>query len=338
MKLVLPGLKKIAVFRALQLGDMLCAIPAIRALRHAYPEAEITLLGLPWAASFIKRFDQYFDRFIHFPGYPGLPEQDFDEEAFNDFLLQMQEEKFDLVLQMQGNGSIVNPLMFRFGARHVAGFHNDEETIPSKLFLLYPDFGQEANRHLQLMQHLGIPEKGAHLEFPINQKDREELENLLLPVTPKKYICVHPGSRGTWRQWPPAYFALLADYLNQLGYMPIITGTEDEIDITREVRKCLRQPHIDLTGQTSLGALAALIKDAFFIISNCTGISHIAAAVQTPGIIISMDGEPHRWGHAIHRMIDWTKDKHIERVMLQTESLIKELKQRENSNVAAKSD
>lgn len=326
MNLVLPDLKKIAVFRALQLGDMLCAIPAIRALRHAYPDAEITLLGLPWAASLVKRFDNYFDRFIHFPGYPGLPEQEFGERAFNTLMHRMNNERFDLVLQMQGNGTIVNPLLFRFGARYVAGFHNDPETMPSKLFILYPDHGTEVSRHLALMQHLGIPEKGTHLEFPITEEDREELENLLLPVSPGKYVCVHPGSRGSWRQWPPAYFALLADYMNQLGYMPVITGTEGERDITREVRKCLRHPHIDLTGLTSLGALAALVKDAFLIISNCTGVSHIAAAVQTPGIIISMDGEPHRWGHSLHRMIDWTKNRQIERVVLQTEGLVNELK------------
>src|SRR5882757_5527 len=102
MKLHPDNIKKIAIFRALQLGDMLCSIPAIRALRRAYPDAEITLLGLPWAAAFVQRFHRYFDRFIHFPGYPGLPEQEYDESVFRCFLEEMQEEEFDLLLQMQG--------------------------------------------------------------------------------------------------------------------------------------------------------------------------------------------------------------------------------------------
>src|ERR1700712_4879515 len=103
MKLHPDNIKKIAVFRALHLGDMLCAIPAIRSLRMAYPDAEITLLGLPWAASFARRFNNYFDRFIRFPGYPGLPEQEFDAEEFFSFLQKIQEEEFDLLLQMQDN-------------------------------------------------------------------------------------------------------------------------------------------------------------------------------------------------------------------------------------------
>ena len=66
--------KRIAIFRALQLGDLLCAIPAVRALKKNYPNAEITLLGLPWASTFVKRFSNYFSDFIPFPGYPGLIE------------------------------------------------------------------------------------------------------------------------------------------------------------------------------------------------------------------------------------------------------------------------
>lgn len=81
---------KIAVFRALQLGDMLCAVPALRALRRAYPQADIALIGLPWATSFMQRYHKYLNRHIVFPGYPGLPEQPFNEQAWHRFVAQMQ--------------------------------------------------------------------------------------------------------------------------------------------------------------------------------------------------------------------------------------------------------
>jgi ADP-heptose:LPS heptosyltransferase len=157
--------QKIAVFRALQLGDMLCCIPAIKALRKSYPNAEIVLIGLPWAQSLVKRFDNYFDRFIHFPGYPGLPEQTFDEPAFKKFIDQMREGKFDLLIQMQGNGNIANELMFLMGARHVAGFHNDQCRVDSELFMEYPEGIYEMTKHLQLMEHLGISVLEPRLEF-----------------------------------------------------------------------------------------------------------------------------------------------------------------------------
>src|SRR5438105_4360139 len=112
-----PLIKKIAILRALQLGDLLCVIPAIRALRTAYPNAKITLMGLPWAAQFVRRFNTYFDEFMHFPGYPGLPEQEYDDNAFTRFIEETREKHFDLVLQMQGNGTIINELMPLLGAK-----------------------------------------------------------------------------------------------------------------------------------------------------------------------------------------------------------------------------
>ena len=327
MKSELKNLKKIAIFRALQLGDMLCAIPAIRALRFACPQAEITLLGLPWAKSFVERFSNYFDRFIHFPGHPDLPEQPFNEEEFEFFLEKVNNEEFDLLIQMQGNGTIVNPLMFEFGATNVAGFYNEESFVDSPLFMPYPDHGSEIRRHLLLMQYLGIEPLGDHLEFPVSRKDQKDFKDLLLPVDAKNYICIHPGSRGLWRQWPPQYFGAIADICIEQGFIVVITGTKEERDITREVIKCMRHVPVDLTGETSLGAMAILIKNAFALISNCTGVSHIADAFDTPSVIISMDGEPQRWAPLnknLHRVIDYTRDPHFETVLLQTHELLQD--------------
>jgi len=330
MKLPQKEIKKIAVFRALQLGDMLCAIPALRALHHHYPEAEITLLGLPWAQHLSDRFPHYVHQFKHFPGYPGLPEQKVDAKAFTQFLSEVQREHYDLILQMQGNGSIVNPMVELFGGKYTAGFCLPDDYCPDKKsFLTYPTGIHEIERHLALMNHLGIESQGTQLEFPLYKKDYEDFEALNFPVEPQNYVCVHPGSRGAWRQWPPKYFAKLANYCSQQGLTVVLTGTKDELHIVEEVKKNLDEEPVIAAGKTSLGAVGVLIKNAALLISNCTGVSHITAAFETPGIIISMDGEPERWtplNKELHYSIDWIASPDFNPALNQLKFVLSEMK------------
>ena len=331
--------QKIAVLRALQLGDLLCAIPAIRALRHAYPHTEITLLGLPWAKSLVERFPNYFNRFILFPGYPGLPEQTYDAQAFEKFLSTMNDEHFDLVLQMQGNGSIVNAMVELFGARCIAGFKpKDEHTQDKNLFLEYPEGIHEISRHLLLMKHLGIESTDTDLEFPLYQKDYDDLQNAGLKIEPGQYVCIHPGSRGAWRQWPARYFAKCADHCASKGLTVVLTGTKEEMDIINKVWQDMKYEPVIAAGKTSLGAVAALIKNALALVSNCTGVSHIAAAFKTPGVIISMDGEPERWAplnKQLHKTIDWTTMQDFNAVYSELKKLISAAVERERFKAVA---
>jgi ADP-heptose:LPS heptosyltransferase len=292
MKLDPYNIKRIGIFRALQLGDMLCAIPAIRSLRAAYPGADITLIGLPWAQSFVRRFDQYLDDFIPFPGYHGLPEQPFSESSYNKFFRTIRYFEFDLLIQMQGNGTIVNELLSTWNAKNLAGFHNRQSTMNSELFMEYPMGIHEIHRHLQLMKHLGIPPKSDELEFELTPDDRN---NFRLLGVPAPYVCIHPGSRGRWRQWPPELFARVADECAAAGFNIVITGTESEADITDVVKRNMKHDLIDLTGMTTLGSMAALLQNSSLLVSNCTGVSHLAVAMRTPSVVISMDGEPERW-------------------------------------------
>lgn len=309
--------KKIGILRALQLGDLMCSIPAIRALRNEFKNAEIFLIGLSNSKGFVHRFPHYFNGLIKFPGYPGLPEQPFDINEIVLFITEMQKQGFDLILQMQGNGNIVNPLCELMGATYTAGYYRPSDYQPKGgLFILYPDgLNHEIQRHLMLMEHLGIETKGTDLEFPLFESDYRELEASGLMLKPASYVCLHPGSRGSWRQWPTAYFAAFGDYAYEQGKIVIITGTSEELKLAEETAAMMKYESVIAAGKTSLGSIGVLIKNAFALISNCTGVSHIASALNTPGIIISMDGEPHRWGplnSEILKTIDWLNEPNYE--------------------------
>ncbi|HYE53938.1 MAG TPA: glycosyltransferase family 9 protein, partial [Chitinophagaceae bacterium] len=185
------------------------------------------------------------------------------------------------------------------------------------LFLEYPDGLHEIERHLALVEHLGIGSQGIHLEFPITWQDEDALAQAGLNVRPQEYVCIHPGSRGSWRQWPTYYFAEIADIFAARGFKVVVTGTSAEAELVNEVIHYMQYPSINAAGKTSLGAIAALIRDAYALVSNCTGVSHIAAATATRSIVISMDGEPERWAPLnkdLHYTVDWTKNPDFEAI------------------------
>src|SRR5690348_11203743 len=100
--------RRIAIFRGLQLGDLLEAVPAQRAIRAGFPSAEITLIGLPWAESFVRRFHRYIDRFVEFAGFPGIDEAEFVPERSERFIREQRAYGYDLAIQMHGSGRVSN--------------------------------------------------------------------------------------------------------------------------------------------------------------------------------------------------------------------------------------
>jgi ADP-heptose:LPS heptosyltransferase len=289
--------RKIAVFRALQLGDMLCAVPALRALRAAAPRARITLIGMPWAASFARRFSAYIDDLMVFPGYPGFPEQPADVAAMPHFLAEAQRRRFDLAIQLHGSGTLSNPLMVLFGAERNAGHFSPEQYCPDTLrFRPWVEGEHEVLRFIRLMDFLGVPAQGTHLEFPLSDADYRGLQrsHADLPA-PGTYACVHPGARLPSRRWFPERFAEVADRLAASGLRIILTGSADEAPVVSAVRQAMRMPALDLSGKTDLGGLAALLSRAKLVVSNDTGISHVAAAVATPSVIVSCGSDAQRW-------------------------------------------
>lgn len=286
---------RIVVLRALQLGDLLCAIPAWRALRAYFPLAHITLIGLSWARGFVVRFHRYFDEFLEFPGYPGLPERGFVAAEILPFLSHLQNRRFDLALQMHGNGTCTNSLIALFGARLAAGFYVPGGFCPHpRLFTPYPDGISEVQRHLQLMGFLGIPPLGNDLEFPLTAEDDTRF-SAAIALKPQSYACVHPGGRGMKRRWPVEGFAQIADGIAERGLRVVITGTAEERELALGMECRMRSSPINLVGRTDLGTLGVLLRGARVLISNDTGVVHLAAALRLPSVVLSVGSDPLRW-------------------------------------------
>ena len=292
-------IRSVVVLRALHLGDMLCAVPALRALRAALPDARIVLAGLPWAAQFARRFSAYVDEFLSFPGHPLLPEQPVRQEALTPFYADVCSREFTLALQLHGSGDITNHIVAGFGAKAMAGYSTQDAVCTDKTVLLpYPDAGPESERLLQLVAQLGAPSAGSHLEFPLRAADEDELSasGLADGLEPGRFICVHPGARKRDKCWPPERFAHVADQLAGEFDLPVVlTGSGDEAPLADAVARHMRKPAINAAAPISIGAMAALLNRARLLICNDTGVSHIAAGLGLQSVVIFSKADIARW-------------------------------------------
>src|SRR5262245_4021057 len=301
----LGRVERIVVFRALVLGDMLCSVPALRALRQGFPNAEITLVGLPWARTLVGRLP-YVDRFIEFPGYPGLPETPFDARALPDFLAQVQAQRFDLALQMHGGGDVTNPLVAAFGAQATAGFRAPSAWAPeadAEFYAPWPEHGHEIERLLGLTDWLGLQRQGTHLEFPVTGPDHHALSQLWPQAFDlnRPYVCMHAGAQLPSRRWPFERFAQVADRLAAQGRTVVLTGGEPEVELARALEGHMTTRPVNLVGRTSLWTLGALVERCERVVCNDTGLSHIAAALRRPSVVISSGADVARWAPLDHQ-------------------------------------
>jgi ADP-heptose:LPS heptosyltransferase len=301
-------IKTLVVFRALRVGDMLCAIPALRALRKAVPDARITLAGLPWAEQIARRFSGYINEFIAFPGHPALPEQVVLEAELPLFYEHMRSRRFDLALQMHGSGQVSNGIVGKFGARMSAGFHAGDPPLHGS-FMPYPESGLEIRRLNQLVEYLGAQPAGDHLEFPLDDEDRRELAScgIAAGLTPGEYICIHPGASSITKCWSLERFAEIGDRLALEYQLPIVlTGSGNEAELVSSVTKQMKTKAINAALPLSIGAMAVLLSRARLLVCNDTGVSHIAAALKLPSVVIFNTADIRRWApidQQLHRCI-----------------------------------
>ena len=286
------------------LGDLLCSVPAVRALRARLPDAHIALVTFAEMAPVVERQKPYVDELIDFPGWPGIPERPARHDAIPSFLSACAERGFDLAVQMYGGRPEANAVTESLGARRTAGFFTPGAFAPRDLdaFLPYPSHRHEVDRHLALMDLLGAPAAGGRLEFPIHLGDRAEADALVAARgLGKDYVVIHPGATSASRRWPVDRFAQVADGLASDGLQVGITGVPGEEETTGALAQAMRGPAEDLCGTTSLGGFAALLQGARLLVCSDTGAAHLAAALGVPAVVVFLSGDHVRWSHRGHR-------------------------------------
>lgn len=299
--------RRVAVFRALMLGDLLCATPALRAMRAGWPDARITLVGLPWAGTLARRLGAV-DDFEPFPGWPGLGETPAPApEVACAFVRRMQAREFDLAIQLHGSGELTNALVASFGARHHAGLRGEAAWFPvedERRFVDWPQAGHEILRLLALTDHLGLPRQGLRLDLPLHPGDHQRAHALVPGERP--YAVVHPGAQLPSRRWPVQRFAEVADRLAAQGLRIVLTGARAEHGLVQAVASVMQHEALDLCGRTDLWTLGALVASAAVLVCNDTGLSHVAAARGTPSVVVACGSDVERWApldHQAHHVV-----------------------------------
>jgi ADP-heptose:LPS heptosyltransferase len=287
---------RIAVVRALPgIGDMICAVPALRTLRRRYPDARIGLVGLWSSRWMLDAYPHYIDELLPIDGLPLLCPPPADVEGALTALAEARRQRFDLAIQLHGNGSLSNLVTAMIGARRSLVHHLPDQPAPEgALAVAYPDRGHEVVRLLELVDRLGVIGE-AHLEAPDPAACAGGAALVAeLRVPPQGFAVLHPGASRPDRRWSVAGFAALARWLLDRDLLVVATGTEGERDVVDELRR--RVPAVvDLCGRTGVNELAGVLAAARLVVCNDTGVSHLAAAVRTPSVVTFLGDDPGRW-------------------------------------------
>nr|MDT0660135.1 glycosyltransferase family 9 protein [Micromonospora sp. DSM 115978] len=281
---LVPDVERIAVLRANALGDFIFTLPALEALRSAYPDAELVLLGAPWHEKLLRDRPGPMDRVLVVPPADGIRIATPDEPpmAMADFLAAARRERFDLALQMHGGGANSNPIVAALGARVTAGLRATDAP-PLDRWMRYVYYQPEIVRYLEVAGLVGAEPVTLVPRLAVTRADIDEARTLLgEPDRPR--IALHPGASDPRRRWPAERFAEVADGLAADGYQVLVTGSVAERDLADRVVAAARAPVRSLAGQLSLGGLIGLYVGCRVVVSNDTGPVHVAAAVGTPTV------------------------------------------------------
>lgn len=262
------------------LGDGVMALPAVRALRLRFPSAEIAVMTRSYLRD-LWMDSPWVDRVI-----------DVGREKVEELrrAWALRREGFDLYIAFPH--SFLSALTgFLSGARVRVGYLSE-----GRRWLLSEGVKRDGRKihrvyyYLKLLEPLGGVPPMDLPRIEVRKEHGRWAEGLM-----EGGIAVgfNPGATyGEAKCWPWEYFVELGRELNKRGARVFIVGGKGDLERNRMIAQEIGQRCVDLTGRTTLGQLAGILRQCRCLVTNDTGPMHVAAAVGTPVIALFGSTDP----------------------------------------------
>ncbi|MGA6927226.1 MAG: lipopolysaccharide heptosyltransferase II [Desulfosarcina sp.] len=270
------------------IGDAIMTTPAVRAIRHNFPDAQISMLAKSWVAP-VFAHSPHVDDIIVYDAHgrhkgvagPIRLARELRRYRFNGAVLLQNAIEAALIAAMAG---IPVRIGFDTDARRLLLTHPVRCTPAIKSI-------HQSGYYLEILKGIGLDAVDRRLELHLGADDRAHAKQILIDhrVDPAATIVgLNPSATyGPAKQWFPERYAALGDRLRQeVGATVLIFGGPSDRQLGRTIANLMAAPAVDLSGRTRLGEAMALIDRCDAFVTNDSGLMHVAAALNTPLVAI----------------------------------------------------
>jgi len=262
---------QVVALRALKLGDLLVAVPALRAMRHHWPSHHLVLATSGWLRDLVDLVG----------GVDRLLPQDGLRHG-----IDASARGAEVVVNLHGAGPRSNELLDELHPARRIGHRGHGWNGPP-----WVDDLHERHRWIRLLEHHGVP----------GDPDDLYLDPPEVPSRNPGAVVVHHGAAYGSRRWPPARFARVARWLSERGEHVVVTGSGAERGRALAIAAMAGLPAGAVAaGRTDLPELAALVAGARLVVTGDTGIAHLGYAYRTPSVVLFGPVPPRYWGPPEH--------------------------------------
>jgi heptosyltransferase II len=280
-------------------GDAIMALPALRAVREKFAQAEIGILARPYVLD-IYREQGIGDELIAYDsagGHRGFSGRE-------KLAAQLRERRFDVALLLQ-NAFDAAWLAWRAKIPERVGYARDGRSFLLTKAVEVPREGEiplhEKFYYLELLRRAGWLKQSpdvSWIELKVSEEKKQNAEAILASAgaqAGRTRIAVGAGaSYGSAKCWPPERFAEALNKMVDTNDAEIILfGTAGEAAVSGAIAAGLKKKPIDLTGKTPIVELPALLSRCNLFIGNDSGAMHVAAAVGLPVVAVFGPTDPH---------------------------------------------